>query len=137
MFMPSTKITTGITGFFSYFMHWIENIMMLFAFFFYSLALCPLCLIKIAYHFTKFTGGFYRIFLLVLWAVIGVPMMLFLVLRDVGYMISMMSFHNGCKMGIYDNHHVEAEIPDEAKIYVINEIRCAVISIFKIIVQSQ
>lgn len=92
-FMLSKKTVGFLTNFFALFMHWIENILVLIVFFFYSLVLTPITFLKTFFHFSKFSKGLYRIFLFFLWAVIGYPMSLFLVLRDVGYLIAMMSFH--------------------------------------------
>jgi len=131
-FMLSKRTVDCLTTFFALFMHWIENILVLLVFLFYSVMLTPFTFLKTFYHFSKFTKGFFRIFMFALWAVIGFPMSMFLVLRDVGYMIGMMSFHQGCKYGIMDEK-VDTELPDEVKLYVINEIRCSVINIFKTI----
>jgi hypothetical protein len=70
-----------ITKAFSYFMHWIENLFLIFGFLFFELALAPLAYIKVWLNIIQNSLGFLKTVVnCVVWAIVGIPMMIFLLL---------------------------------------------------------
>lgn len=75
-------------------MYWIENIFFIMGFIMYELVMMPIAYIKIWINIIKGSMGALRTILnCIVWALIGLIMMVFLLFRDIAYLIKILSFH--------------------------------------------
>mgnify|MGYP001557908290 CR=1 FL=1 len=94
LFLPFKGGMVYISKFFSYLMYWIENSILLGCFLILEMLFMPFAYLKIWFNILKSTSGVIRTIInCLVWAIIGVPMILFLVFRDFIYMMRILSYH--------------------------------------------
>jgi hypothetical protein len=97
-FLISSVVMKYLTKGFSYTMHWIENLFFLFGFLLFEGALAPLAYIKVWVNMiTNSLGVIKMVMNCLMWALLGVPMITFLLLRDAFYLLKILSYHQGCR----------------------------------------
>jgi hypothetical protein len=130
-FTFSSFLMLYITKAFSYLMHWIENLFFIFGFLFLELALAPLAYIKVWLNIILNSLGFLKTVVnCIVWAIVGIPMMIFLLLRDIGYLMIILCHHQGCRHGKIDElAEVVIDIGVRDRVY--NETRNTVIALYK------
>ena len=85
----------------SYIMYWLENIVYLVAFFFFDLGLAPFAYLKVWINVVTNSSGFCNILLnCFVWAIAGVPIMIYLACKDFLYLFSLLTYHQGCRKTI-------------------------------------
>jgi hypothetical protein len=90
-----------ISKFFSYLMFWVENIFFIFAFFALEIVLLPLAYIKIWFNIIRNSMGVLRTILnALIWAIIGVIMMIFMLFSDMFNLIKILCYHKGCRTSL-------------------------------------
>ena len=91
VFTPFRKAMVYISKFFSYLMFWIENTFLLLAFLLLENFILPLAYIKIWFNIIKNSMGIIRTIInCLVFAVVGVPMMFFIVFRDFAFLIKIL-----------------------------------------------
>ena len=99
-FLVSRVAMLYISKGFSYVMFWLENIFFVLAFLGFEAAIFPIAYIKVWINIIRNSMGILNTILnCIVWLLIGIPMMLFLLFRDMRYLMKILSFHNGCKDG--------------------------------------
>jgi hypothetical protein len=99
-FTPCTRAMVYISKFFSYLMFWIENVFLLLGFFLLELLILPLAYIKIWFNIIKNSMGVIRTIInCLVFAVVGIPIMFFIVFRDFAYLLKILCQHEGCRYG--------------------------------------
>jgi hypothetical protein len=112
-------------------MFWFENLFFIVAFMFFEILIMPIAYIKIWINVARNSMGILKTILnCFIWLLIGLFMMFFLVFRDVGYLIKILAYHNGCRYGKIDEL-AEESIDIGLKIKIYNETRATVISLYK------
>jgi hypothetical protein len=112
-------------------MFWFENLFFIVAFMFFEILIMPIAYIKIWINGARNSMGILKTILnCFIWLLIGLFMMFFLVFRDVGYLIKILAYHNGCRYGKIDEL-AEESIDIGLKIKIYNETRATVISLYK------
>lgn len=130
-FLVFRKLMVYIASGFSYLMFWLENLVFIFAFLGFETIIAPLAYFKIWYNIIRNSVGVLRkIGNCIVWALIGVIMMLFVVISDCCNLIKILTCHHGCRYGITDEM-TEEEADRGVKIKVYNETRATVISLYK------
>ena len=115
---------------FSYFMFWCENMALLFGFLAFEMAMAPVAYFKIWINIIRSSIGFLKIlFNCIMFAVLGLPMLFFLIFRDVYYLIKILSYHQGCRMGVSELD--EEQVNPQLELRVFNEVRATVIALYK------
>jgi hypothetical protein len=93
-FVFSSWIMVYITKGFSYIMHWIENLCFLFGFLMFELMLVPIAYIKVWINIILNSLGVLKtIGNCFMWLLFGIPMMIFLLFRDIAYLIMILCRH--------------------------------------------
>ena len=108
-FLISKRAMVYISRFFSYMMHWIENIVFILGFFWFEFFIAPLAYVKIWVNLCFGTRG--KIYLLInciQWFFFGIPVMFYLHLRDIYYLIRILCKHQETKEV---DQEYEEEIP--------------------------
>ena len=91
------KFLEQASDLFSKFMFWLENIFWILVFLSYSLLLVPFVYLSNFYNIIWATSGpFKPLFYVLFWLVIGIPLSLFIVLRDVWLFIKLLAILEGC-----------------------------------------
>jgi hypothetical protein len=130
-FLLSPWLMQYIAKGFSYLMHWLENLFFMLGFLIFEMFLAPLAYIKVwANVLLNSLGALRTICNSLLWAVIGLPMTFFLVIRDLAYLIMILCKHQGCRHGKPDDLS-EIEIDPDQRELLYNETRCTVIALYK------
>jgi hypothetical protein len=132
MVVPIDKMIKVSAGF-SYMMYWLENIIFVFIFFIYELSLVPLVYVKnFVIIIWASMGLFTTIFNAMFWIVGGIPLSIYIALRDVVYFIRILSMTNGCRAASDLNDEMEGEDQDaEMVTRVYNETRETVIEYYE------
>ena len=120
------------TRFFAYANYWLENVIFILAFFLYELFLVPVVYGKTFLNIVTCSVGLFTImFHCVAWFLSGFFFTLFLVLRDIYYLVKILLMHQGCRqaMGLTDEL-TDTEIDREIKLKVYNEVRETVIEMY-------
>jgi hypothetical protein len=116
---------------FSYFMFWLENVIFIVVYLAMTAALGPIAYIKIWINVIRNSVGVLSTILnIVLWAISGPFLTLYLIFRDVYYLIKILSYHQGCRFGQHDEM-AEEKIDPHSKVRIFNETRSTVISLYK------
>jgi hypothetical protein len=116
---------------FSYFMFWFENLIFIMVYLMFTTVLAPIAYIKIWINVIRNSVGVLSTILnIVLWAISGPFLTLFLIFRDVYYLIKILSYHQGCRFGKHDEM-AEEKIEPISKVRIFNETRATVISLYK------
>lgn len=93
-FVVSSWLMRYITRGFSYTMHWVENAVFIGAFFGFELALAPLAYTKVWLNLIANSLGLLKTIMNCLaWAALGLPIILFLAIRDSVYLVHILSHH--------------------------------------------
>jgi len=130
-FIMSSFLMTYVTKFFSYMMHWLENVFFIFGFLFLEMALLPLAFVKVLMNLlTNSLSVLKALVNCLVWMIIGIPVILYLVLRDSRYLIKILSYHNGCRASRPEEQE-EDEIPVEVRERIYNETRNTAIVLYK------
>lgn len=83
-----------ITMSFSYLMHWMENVFFLGGFMMFEAALAPLAYIKIWINIIANSMSLLKTIVnCIAWAAMGLPMIIFMILRDSAFLIKILSNH--------------------------------------------
>jgi hypothetical protein len=130
-FLLSSWVMQYVSKGFSYLMHWLENIFFLLGFLLFEVLLAPLAYAKVWVNIlVNSLGALRTICNGLLWAVLGIPMTLFLVIRDLTYLMMILCKHQGCRHGKPDEFgETVMDIELREKLY--NESRCTVIALYK------
>ena len=130
-FIFCSSVMTKVSLAFSFMMFWFENVIFLFIFLVFEMVIGPIAYLKVWINILKNSLGLLNTILnCVIWAIIGVPLILFLALRDICYLIKILTYHYGCTYGKIDEL-AEEEVDGHIKIRVYNETRATVISLYK------
>ena len=128
-FIFCRRAMVHITLFFSYMMYWFENILLIFAFFWFEFFMAPLAYARIWFNLCFGTRGKLQLLVNCLqWFVVGIPVMMFLHLRDVYYLIRILCKHQGSKEVDLE---YEEEISQETRERIYNSARSTVIALYK------
>ena len=93
-FSFSSFLMKYVTKTFSYLMYWVENTFFLCGFLTIEMVLMPFAYLKIWSNIIASTLGFLKTIVNCLsWAILGVPMMLYLILRDCCYLLNILGHH--------------------------------------------
>ena len=112
-------------------MFWLENFLMIVSFLILEFVLSPLAYVKIWWNILSNSAGVLNIIMnSIIFAVIGFPWIIFLVLRDCTYLIRILCLHKGCRFGRF-NDHIEMELDAGLRVRIYNETRATVILLFK------
>ena len=91
------KFLENMGDLFSKFMFWLDNIFWILVFLSYSLLLVPFVYLCNFYNILWATSGpFKPMFYMLFWLLIGLPLSLFIVLRDVWLLIKLLTILEGC-----------------------------------------
>jgi len=132
LFTPFRGCMVYVSKFFSYLMFWIENSVFVFIFFILELIIMPLAYLKIWFNIIKNSLGVIRTILnCLIFAILGVPIMFFIVLRDFFYLMKILCMHQGCRYGRVDELQNECELNNIKKLRIYNQTRITVIILFK------
>jgi Ion transport protein len=97
-FIWSATVMRYVTMGFSYLMHWIENLLFIGGFIMFEGAIAPLAYVKIWINIIANSMSLLKTILNCLaWVVMGLPMIVFLILRDSTYLIKILGHHQGCQ----------------------------------------
>lgn len=96
LFIWNSTVMKYVTKMFSYLMHWIENLFFIFGFIMFEGALAPLAYIKIWINIIANSMSLLKTIMnCIAWAIMGLPMMIFLILRDSFYLTRILFAHQG------------------------------------------
>ena len=102
-FLVSSFLMGYISKGFSYCMFWLENIFFLIIFLVFELLIAPVAYIKVWINILKNSMGILNTIInCTVWLIAGVFILIFLLIRDVAYLMKILSYHNGCKYGKAD-----------------------------------
>lgn len=94
LFVWSSTAMKYITKGFSYLMHWLENLVFIGGFIFFEMALVPLAYVKIWLNIIANSMSLLKTIVnCIMWAIMGMPIMAFLLLRDAAYLVVILSKH--------------------------------------------
>ena len=129
-FLVSKKAMSYMSKAFSYLMFWIENLLFIFGFLVFEVCISPIAYIKVWVNLIKNSMGVLNTIVnCSVWLLIGIFVMLFLIARDVTYLMKILGHHDGCKAGKVDEL-AEDPIDPNLKIQIYNETRATVISLY-------
>lgn len=130
-FVFSRVVMRFISKGFSYFMHWIENTVFICGFLLFEVVLAPLTYVKVWINLIASSVGLLKTVVnCLVWVILGVPMIIFIILRDAAYLIKILSYHQGCRDGKADELN-DDDISQETRERIYNEIRNTVIALYK------
>jgi len=130
-FVFSSFLMQYITKGFSYMMHWLENLIFIFGFLLFEFLLFPIAYLKIWVNIILNSLGVLMTLCNCLsWALLGIPVSLFLVIRDACYLMKILCYHQGCRYGKLDEL-AEEELPVEQRELIYNATRSTVIALYK------
>ena len=130
-FVWSSFLMTHVTKWFSYMMHWLENVFFVLGFLFLEILLLPLAYLKVLMNLLTNSLSVLKALLnCAFWMIIGLFVLFFLVLRDVGYLLKILFYHHGCRASRPEEKEEEL-IPLEERERVYNETRNTVIALYK------
>jgi hypothetical protein len=116
---------------FSFVRYWIENVFIVIAFFVFEIIIMPIAYIKIWVNLIKNSQTLFKTLVnLLVFAVIGGPLMILAVAKDVYYMLLILCYYYGCRYGKVDEL-AEDEVDNSLRIELYNETRATVISLYK------
>jgi hypothetical protein len=93
-FLVSSKAMAFLSKGFSYFMFWLENVFFIGGFIGFEVAIMPVAYVKVWINIIRNSMGVLNTILnCIVWLLIGLFMMIFLLIRDVGYLIKILSYH--------------------------------------------
>lgn len=131
-FMLIKPLVQPVNNFFSYLIFWLENLVVLSLFTFYSLLILPIVYGKIFFNLMFSSQGLFTvIFYCIVWLFTGWIFSMGLLARDLWYLIRILAMHRGCReeMGLIDELK-EYVVDPEVKLKVYNEVRQTVIELF-------
>ncbi len=103
-FLLSSWVMKYISKAFSYVMHWIENLCFLIGFLLFEFMLAPIAYVKVWLNIILNSLGAFKLLCnCLMWLLFGIPMTLFLLLRDLTYLILILCRHQGCRFGKPDD----------------------------------
>lgn len=128
LFLPANLLEKVFEGF-SHFMYWLENLIFVCMFFCFEILLVP------AVYFKNFiviiwasNGLFTTIFYSLFWILGGIPLSLYIAVRDVWYFLEILAMPMGCRQSRGLTDELQTEEPDfEMLARVYNEARETVI----------
>ena len=99
-FTASSLMMKYMSMSFSYLMYWLENVVFIGAFLLFEFFILPLAYLKVWMNLIKNSMGVLNLITnCVVWLLIGIPTIVFLLLRDVFYLLKILCYHNGCRYG--------------------------------------
>jgi hypothetical protein len=100
-FIWSSTAMRYLTKGFSYLMHWFENIFFIGGFMMFEGMLAPLAYVKIWINIIANSMSLLKTIInCLMWAIMGLPMMVFMILRDSTFLIRILLNHQGCQVTI-------------------------------------
>ena len=130
-FLVSRKAMFYISKAFSYLMFWIENIVFVGAFLAFEAIIFPIAYAKVWINLIRNSMGVLNTIVnCIIWLLIGFFVMFYLLLRDVAYLMKILSHHDGCRAGKVDEL-ADDPIDPTVKIQIYNETRATVISLYQ------
>ena len=97
-FILVRPIMPKVTKVFSYMIYWIENVIFVVLFLFYEIVLLPVVFAKTFLNIITCSVGLFTImFQCMLWLFSGLFFAMFLIARDIFYLIKILSMHQGCR----------------------------------------
>lgn len=94
LFIFNRKGMEWISKCFSYFMFWFENIFGILAFVVFEIVICPIAYAKIWINIIRNSMGIINTIVnCIIWLFVGIFIMLFLLVRDLSYLIIILSYH--------------------------------------------
>ena len=104
-FSISSKMITPLARCFSYLVFWCENCLLILAFGLIEMMLMPFTYLKIWWNIGKGSLGILSTLLnSMIWALFGIPLCIFLIFRDLFYLIRLLCYHQGCRAGRHEDH---------------------------------
>ena len=93
-FLACEKAMIHISKGFSYVMYWLENILFLVFYLIFEVLILPLAYLKVWFNIIRTSMGVLRLILnSIVWAIIGVPMIIFLLFADMVNLFRILCFH--------------------------------------------
>lgn len=93
-FLFSKNMMVKVSSYFSYGMFWLENTLLISAFFMLEVVICPLVYIKVWINILRNSIGAVKTLInSAVWTLIGVPMTLYLIFRDCSFMVHILQCH--------------------------------------------
>jgi hypothetical protein len=93
-FLPFENVMIKMSNFFSYLMFWIENSVFFLCFVFMEIFMLPLAYIKVWFNLIKNSVGLLKTIVnCIIFAIVGVPVMIFVVFRDFYYIFKIFTMH--------------------------------------------
>jgi hypothetical protein len=130
-FVFSSFLMRYISLAFSYMMHWLENIVFVFSFTLFEVSLAPVAYVKVWFNLLLNSMGLLKTIVNCLaWTVLGLPMTVFLLLRDGAFLLWILCYHQGCRFGKVDELD-EEEVNPDVRERVYNQTRSTVIALYK------
>jgi len=112
-------------------MHWVENVILIGLFVMSSLVLAPFVVLKVALNmFTMQEDLIQSLFYIAIWLLTCPIYIFFFAIKDTFYLIKILGMHQGCREGIVDELD-EDQIPTKKKVVLYNEVREAIILLYK------
>lgn len=111
-FLVSSLLMNYISKGFSYFMFWLENFFFIVLFLIFELVISPIAYFKIWINILRNSMGILNTIMnSIIWLLTGVFIIMYLLVRDMGFLLKILSYHNGCKYGKADELAEEAIDP--------------------------
>lgn len=131
LFIPWKRLMVKASLYFSYFMFWMENIILVTAFIIFELALSPVMYLKVFYNiwFVPYSL-FIRCVFYILWTLCGPILVVFFLLHDTNIMINIMKMHNGRQENSFTYDEPISDITKEHIIF--NQLREVMINLYHI-----
>ena len=130
-FLVSSTAMKYISKGFSYLMYWLENSVFILGFLLFEMGISPFAYLKVWFNLIKNSMGILNLITnCLVWLLIGIPTLIFLIFRDVYYLIKILCYHNGCRYGKADELQ-EDQVDPKVKLQVYNDTRATVISLYK------
>jgi len=102
-FLVSRKAVRYVGRAFSYLMFWIENILFIGAFMAFELAISPVAYVKVWINLVRNSMGVLNTIVnCIIWLLIGIFFVLYILLKDVAFLMRILSHHEGCRAGKVD-----------------------------------
>ena len=96
--IPASNVMSKVSHMYSLFIFWMENIIFVFAFFLFELMLVPLLYLVCMFNIIYSTNGmFTTVYNIIKWLLLGFLYLAFILMKDVWYLLRILSMHEGCK----------------------------------------
>lgn len=99
-FLVSPFLMKYVSKGYSYLLFWIENLVFIGIFLGFECAIFPIAYLKVWINIIRNSIGTIKTIMnCILMAVVGLPVMFFIFMRDLYYLMKILCYHNGCRSG--------------------------------------